>query len=128
MAVGGELGIAVDRSTINRFDPTKIQMVVFGMTGPEAHVSLIVDVDGDGVIDLEDYPVWSTVVMDNVPPWSPNMPTDSDPGGGTILTRLRLFGAVGFPLTVGSYIWQAEDLGNNSVTTPFAVTATSEVE
>ena len=76
--VGGSLAVAapilsINPATIDRAETGTVEIQVIGLHGgsPQLRLHLIVDADGDGVVEPEDYPVWTTVVDDNTPAWSP---------------------------------------------------------
>ncbi|UCF80706.1 MAG: hypothetical protein JSV08_09430, partial [Acidobacteriota bacterium] len=118
--------ISVNPTSIARDYTGTVQVDIGALQGgsPEAVLRLYVDIDADGVIDVEDYVIWTDSIDDNFSEWSPNMFSDVDPVAGQITVNVRRFTSYdNYTYTVGSYIWEAEDVFDNSTAIEtFAVT------
>ena len=115
--------LTVDPPSLATDDVGELQMDVGAVVGSEIILRLYVDADGDGTVDPEDYPIWSGAIGDNAMGWSPSMLADLDPATGALTVDLRLAGALEFPYSAGTFIWQAEDVFDGSTATAsFAVT------
>ncbi len=78
-------------SSIDSMTAGEVLVSASGLGGTEMRVTLWADVDGDGIVDAEDYAVWRDIVPDNVAEWSPVMAADEDPAAGSIAISARAF-------------------------------------
>ena len=121
--------LVVNPTTIDRENPSAVAIDVTGVVGSSIVMRLYTDADGDGAIEARDVVVWTDVVEDDIVEWSPSMVSDSEPTTGWLRFDVRMFGALEFPYTVGSFVWQAEDSFDGSTdTVAFAVTQTPQVQ
>ena len=112
-------------SSIDSMTTGEVLVSASGLGGTEMRLTLWADVDGDGIVDAEDYAVWRDIVPDNVAEWSPVMAADEDPTPGAIAISARAFTVFNYPYTVGAYVWEVEDPSDGSFDrVPFAVTQT----
>ena len=121
--------LGVTPATIDREATGTVEIQVTGLQGatPQAILRLIVDADGDGVVDAEDYPVWTEVIDDGVVAWSPAMFSDEDTDPGEVTVNVRAFGPLSFPYTTGTFIWMVEDgFDGQTATLPFSVTEAAQ--
>ncbi len=115
--------VNVSPSAIQNDSLDAIQIDVSSFTGPDIIIRLYVDIDGDGIIDPEDYISYTTVLEDNVSEWSPNIFDDQNPSLGQMRVNPKFFTFEHIPYTAGNYVWQIEDTFDSSTgTDTFSVT------
>ncbi len=115
--------ITVTPTSIQNDSLNPIQLDVSTFTGPDIIFRLYVDVDGDGIIDPEDYVLYTHIVEDNYAELSPNVFDDQNPTAGQIRINPKFFTFAHIPYSAGSYIWEVEDTFDSSTgTNTFTIT------